>query len=159
MPAPRRHSSAGRAATLTMRPPAPVGRHGVHRRPAAQERGDEVHLDLLHQVGLRGVGDRRHGKAAGEMDRGPQLRHAGIEPRDGILLGELDIGDELDLRVVAERKALRFRRDHVGHMADGAGLDQRADHRGAERAGAAGDDDMTVAKVHRLLPLLHCDGT
>jgi hypothetical protein len=87
------------------------------------------------------------------MDRSPQLRHPGVKLGDGILLGEFDVGDELDLRVVAVSEAIRFRRVDVGHVADGAGVEQCADHGGAERAGTAGDDDMTVAIVHRLLPL------
>jgi hypothetical protein len=87
------------------------------------------------------------------MDRSPQLRHPGVKLGDGILLGELDVGEELDLRVVAERKAISFRRVDVRHVTDGAGVDQRADHGGAERAGTAGDDDMTLVIVHGPLPL------
>ena len=56
--------------------------------------------------------------------------------------------------MIAERKAIGLRTVDIGHVADGAGLDQRANHRGAERAGSAGHDDMAVAIIHRLLPLL-----
>ena len=52
---------------------------------------------------------------------------------------------------VAQAKALRFRLVETRHVARRAGLDQRRDHGGAERAGAAGDHDVTIAKVHALL--------
>ena len=68
MPAPVRHSSAGRAATLTMRPPDAGPRHRRDGGLAAEKRGDEIHLDLAHQGGLGRAADRRHGEAAGEMD-------------------------------------------------------------------------------------------
>jgi hypothetical protein len=95
-----------------------------------------------------------HCETAGNMDRGPQLGHAVVELGNGGLLAQLDIADEPDLRVIAVREAVGFRRTDVGHVADGAGLDQRANRRGAQRAGPAGDDHMTLAIVHR--PLLCC---
>jgi hypothetical protein len=56
--------------------------------------------------------------------------------------------------MLAQRKPIRLRSIEIWDVADGAGLDQRADHGGAQRAGSAGDDDMAVAIIHRLLPLL-----
>ena len=58
-----------------------------------------------------------------------------------------------DLLVVAQPEALRFGLVEARHVAERAGLDQRGDDGGAERAGAAGDDDMTVAEIHRGYPL------
>ena len=91
--------------------------------------------------------DRRHGEAAGEMDRRPQLRHAVDRaapppPRRRRSTGAY----QRHLRMVAHAEALGLRLESmIGHVADGAGLDQRADDGGPERAGAAGDDDMAIA--------------
>src|SRR5262249_24856735 len=72
----------------------------------------------------------------------------------GGLLGQLDIADELDLGMVAERKAIGFRPIDIRHVADGAGLDQRTNHPGPERSGAPVNADMAMRIVHRPLPLL-----
>src|SRR5262249_60167317 len=61
---------------------------------------------------------------------------------------------ELHLGIVEKHKAIGLRPIIKSHVADGAGLDQRTNHRGAERSGAAGNDDMAIAIVHRPLPLL-----
>jgi hypothetical protein len=45
-------------------------------------------------------------------------------------------------------KMLRLRRDDVGDMAAGAAPQQGAHHGAAERAGATGNDDVTIAEVH-----------
>ena len=50
---------------------------------------------------------------------------------------------------VAQRKALPFRLVEAGNMADRARSDQRLHDGGAERAGAAGNDNLMIAKVHR----------
>ncbi len=50
--------------------------------------------------------------------------------------------------MVPPAATLGFGHDDIRHVAGRAGLDQRADHGAAERAGASGDDDMAVAKVH-----------
>ena len=52
------------------------------------------------------------------------------------------------LLVLAQPKALRLRLVEARHVADGAGLDQRRDDGGAERAGSAGDHHVTIAEVH-----------
>ena len=65
------------------------------------------------------------------MDRCPQLTDAAKEPRDLGLVGEFGHGDELDALVLAQREALGLRRDHIGDVTSGAGLDERADHRGS----------------------------
>ncbi len=128
--------------------------HRLDRRTAAQECGHEVHIHLLHQVGLRGLADRRHGEAAGDMDRGPQGGHARIKPRHRTLVSQLAIGDQMHLGMLAQREAFGFSGVDEGHVADSTGLDQCAHHGGAEGAGPAGDDDMTVAIVHRFLLLM-----
>ena len=51
--------------------------------------------------------------------------------------------------MVAQRKPLRFRLVEAGNVADRAGRDQRLDDGGAERTGAAGNDDMTIAEIHK----------
>src|SRR5204863_7989374 len=73
---------------------------------------------------------------------------------DGRLLGQIDVGDERDFGMLAQRKPIRLRSVVIWHVADRTGRDQRADHGGAQRAGSAGDDDVAVAIIHRLLPLL-----
>jgi hypothetical protein len=40
-------------------------------------------------------------------------------------------------------------------VTDGAGIDQLRDYGCAERPGAAGNDDMTIAKVHSSVPRHH----
>src|SRR5262249_23058695 len=85
---------------------------------------------------------------------GPELRHATVKLGHGRLLSQLDIGDELDLGMVAERKTIGLRPIDIRHVADGAGFDQRSNHRGAERPGSAGNDHVAIAIVHRPLPWL-----
>ena len=108
----------------------------------------------MHRGGA-GLGQSARGKAAGDMDRGPERTDALIQSGDVGLIGQIagHAGD--DLLVVAQPKTLRLRFVEARHMADRAGLDQRGDDRGAERAGAARDNDVTIAKVH--LRSLHGD--
>jgi hypothetical protein len=79
---------------------------------------------------------------------------ATVELGDGSLLGQIGAGDKLDFGVIAERKTIGLSRIDVGHVAGRTGLDERGNHRGAQCAGSAGDDDVTVAVVHRPLLLL-----
>ena len=44
-----------------------------------------------------------------------------IEPGDGSFFGQLDVGDQLDLRMIAQRETIGFRGVDIGHVADGAG--------------------------------------
>ena len=110
----------------------------------------EIHVDLLMDRRRAGIRQRARGKAAGNMDRRPERSDPVIEAGNVGLIRQVagDTGD--DLLVVAERKPLRFRLVEAGHMANGAVLDQRRDDGGAERAGAAGDNDMTIAEIHAL---------
>ena len=64
------------------------------------------------------------------------------------LVGQIAGDGDDDLLVVAQAKALRLGLVEARHMADGAGFDQRGDDGGAKRAGAAGDNNMTIAKIH-----------
>jgi hypothetical protein len=50
--------------------------------------------------------------------------------------------------MIAEPEARGFCLGDAGHVANGACLDQSRDDRGSERAGTAGNDDMTIAKIH-----------
>ncbi len=52
-------------------------------------------------------------------------------------------------------KALRLRLAHVGDMTESAGLQQGTDDGRAERAGSAGDDHVTIAKIHEFSHNLH----
>jgi hypothetical protein len=54
--------------------------------------------------------------------------------------------------VAAQPESLRFRLVKARDVAERPGFDQRRDHGSAERPGAAGDNDMTIAKVHGHLP-------
>src|SRR5260370_14078259 len=70
----------------------------------------------------------------------------------------------MDAGIIAMRNALQLCSDDVGHVADGAGRAQRADNRGSEGAGAAGDDHMrAVISDHGctsllMAPLCGCSG-
>src|SRR5436190_1159490 len=75
--------------------------HALDRRGAAEERGDEIDPDLLHQFRLAGFGNIAHGKAAGEMDGCPELRHLRIELRNGALVQKVSIGNEIYARMLA----------------------------------------------------------
>src|ERR1700760_1475894 len=81
------------------------------------------------------------------MDRGPELRHAVIDPLHHGLRAEIGTADELDARMRAMREMLLFGIDVIRHVADGAAGKQLADNRGAERAGAASNDNVTFAKI------------
>jgi len=117
------------------------------------EEFDRWFLDLLKQGGLRRLGDRRHGEAADEMDRRPQLRNAAVEARDVGLLAQALALHEPHAGVAAQRKALGLGGDHIGDMADRPCFDERADEGGPERAGPAGDDHIPLAIVHVRAPL------
>ena len=151
MPAPLRHSSAGRAATLTMRPPAPVRAMAL---TAARQHRKAV-TKFMSTCCIR---SDRVVSATGFMAKPPARwidAHSGdTSPnRRATDASSDEIGDrdQLDLRMAAQREAFGFRRLHIGHVADGAGLDQRAGDRGPERAGPAGHDHMAIGEVHRCL--------
>jgi hypothetical protein len=71
------------------------------------------------------------------------------KPPDRCFVGEVAGNAELHLLVVPQRKALRFRLVEAGNVADRAGSDQGLDHGGAERPGTAGNDNVTIAEVHK----------
>src|SRR5262249_16880687 len=81
-------------------------------------------------------------------DRCPQFVDAAIESRDVGLVGEIGHGYELDALMRAQRETLGFRRDDVRDVTGGTSLDEGAGHRISERARAAGNDHMTIAKIH-----------
>ena len=128
-----------------MRPPC---RHGVDGGAAAQRAADEIHVDLLPQHSDAGFTQRRRGKAAGDVDRGPQRRDPLIETANSRLVGQATSDGELHALMVAQPKALCLGLVEARHMADRAGADQRFDDRAAQRAGATGDDDVTIAEIH-----------
>ena len=151
MPAPARHSSAGRVATLTMRPPAPVR---VMAMTAARQQRNAVTKFIsscfiksdfvVLATGAMAKPPTRwieaHSSGTASNSRATAASSARSAPATSLTWAWLRNG-----------KRSASARDHIGHVADGAGLDQRAHHRGTERAGAAGDDDMAVAIVHRCL--------
>ena len=53
--------------------------------------------------------------------------------------------------MIAPAKPFRLGAIDVGYMTNSTRLDQGADHGGAERAGSAGDNNLAVAIIHRLL--------
>src|ERR1700674_2113260 len=63
-------------------------------------------------------------------------------------VGERGVGDKPHARVRVIGKALSLCLARAGDMAVGARVEQRAHHGNTERAGPAGDDGMTIAKVH-----------
>ena len=86
------------------------------------------------------------------MDRSPQRPDAIVEPGNGFLIGEAAGNGQHDLLVVAQPETLRLGLIHARHVAHGTAGDQRFDHSGAKRAGAAGDHDVTIAEIHSALP-------
>src|SRR5690606_9332936 len=78
----------------------------------------------------------------------PELVDAVEGPRDARFVGEIATGDELHALMIAVGKALRLLLVAIGHMADRAAREKRFHDGGAEGAGSAGDDDVTIAKVH-----------
>ena len=128
-----------------MRPPPLIART---RGAAAQRAADIVHVDLLPERRQLISRSGAAAKPAGDMDRSPQRRDALVGALDHRLIGEIARNDELHLLVVAQAEALRLSLIEARHMADRAGLDQRRHDGSAERAGAAGDHHMTVAKIH-----------
>ena len=134
-----------------MRPPA-TG-HRLNCGAAAQRQLTEIHVDLLAQGRRAGFAQRPRGKPAGKVDRSPERGNPVIEGGDIFLVGQVADDDELHLRALAQPKALRLGLVEARHMADGAGFDQAFDQRGAERTGAAGDDDVTIMKIHGGFPI------
>src|SRR6185437_11809744 len=154
MPAPRRGSSAGRAAMLTMRPPLACMRATAARQ---QRKALTRFIELRHQRGLAGLGDRPHGEAAGDVDRGPERVGAAIDRFHRRLVGETAGRDEAEPLVAAMAVLRRLGGDDEGHMAGGAALEQRADNGGTERTGATGDDDRAIAEIHGTASLSEVD--
>src|ERR1700760_1554465 len=81
------------------------------------------------------------------MDRGPELRHAVIDPLHHGLRAEIGVADELDARMSAMDEMLLFGIDVIRHVTDGAAGEQLPDDGGAERTGAAGNNNVTFAKI------------
>src|SRR6185312_3904237 len=87
------------------------------------------------------------------MDRGPELRDAVIDPLHDGLRAEIGVADQLDARMAAMHETLLFGLDIIGHLANRAAGEQFGDHRGAKRTGAAGNNNVTLAKIsHFALP-------
>ncbi len=82
------------------------------------------------------------------MDRGPQVRNGIEQLCHRRFIGQRGSGDKLHARMRPMSKVFRMGLAHVGDVASSAGLQQGADHGGAERAGSAGDDHVTIAKIH-----------
>src|SRR5262249_33162719 len=120
----------------------------AHRGTTAEVATDEVRVDHRHEAGLVGLGERTHGKPAGDVDRRPQIVDSVEDPRHGRLVGEIAAGNEFHALVAAMGKALDLLLVRVGHMAAGAGREQRAHDGNPESAGPTGDDDVTIAIVH-----------
>src|SRR5580704_15843391 len=58
--------------------------------------------------------------------------------------------------MLAQPEPLCLRLIEAGHVADRAGAEQNLDDRAAQRAGAAGDDDMPITEIHALSsPIRH----
>src|SRR5580704_9938127 len=131
-------------------------RHGIHCGAAAQRAADEIHVELLPQQRRRGVAHRRHGKTAGDMDRGPQRRDALIEAGHDRLVGQIAGDREPHVLALLQPAALLLRLVQTRHVTDCAGPGQSLDHGGAERTRSAADDDVTIAEVHALSsPIRH----
>ena len=80
--------------------------HRLHGGAAAQHAADEIHVELLPDHGEACFLDRRRGKAAGNVDRGPERRDVPIKPFDRRFVGEVAGDRKPDLRVVAQAKPL-----------------------------------------------------
>ncbi len=146
MPAPVRGSSAGRAATFTMRPPCGIP---LSARAAAQEATDDIGVELGQQMRLVRLGDRLGGKATGQMDRGPDRSDFGVERIDLILIGQFDAGiDRHALPLRARTRRWRARRYDRRALR----CDQGVNNSIAEGAGPARDDNATPAEIQALLP-------
>ena len=118
----------------------------LHRAAAAQVAGHEIHVQHVHHAGLVGVVHAAHGKAAGDVDRGPEVGHPVIQPRDIGLAGQFAVPDQGDAVLVGECRRLRI--DDIGNAATGTRGEQGADHRPPQSAGAAGHNDGLVAEIH-----------
>ena len=88
------------------------------------------------------------GKAAGDMDRGPQRRDALIEARHDRLVGQIAGDREPHVLALLQPAALLLRFVQARHVTDCAGCRQCLDRGGAERTRSAADDDVTIAEVH-----------
>ncbi len=90
------------------------------RRLALAKRGDgrrrtqkarqRVHAELRDEIGCRGLGDRGHRKAAGEVDRGPERRQRLVKAVDCRLVGDVDAARRCALRHRSQRGSRRVRR-------------------------------------------------
>jgi hypothetical protein len=127
--------------------------HAPDSGSTAQKRGDEIHVQLLHQIRFAGLRHWGHCEAPCDMDRSPQVRDAGIKLRNRALIAKLEGPQQLHSLVRAQGRPLGFSSIDVGHMAERTRLDQCIDDRRAERTGSPGDDDMTIAVFHRVLPV------
>ena len=107
----------------------------------------KIHLDLLHQVGLA-CWRTAHREAAGQMDRRPSFGTAHKAAPTAASSVKFWPSDQLDLGCGAQRKTLGLGRMQIRDVAHRAGLTSALDHGGAERTGAAGHDDMTIAIIH-----------
>src|SRR5581483_3620213 len=98
--------------------------------------------------------DGAHREATRDVDRSPETREPVVDLRDLRFIREIGHEKELDARAVAQGEALRLGLEHVRDAAPRARIDELRGDRGAERAGAAGDDDGSTREIHgaRSLP-------
>ena len=136
-----------------MRPPAPPPwprTHGLDRSLTAQKARHQIAVELFDQSRFVGVGDGTRREAAGEMDRRPR-REAFVQAADRARRRGRD-RRQLDALVLAVGEALRLAEVDEGDGAVRAGFQQRADDGRAERAGAAGDHNVTPSEIHFTSP-------
>ena len=127
---------------------AAAARHRRHRGAAAQHAAYE---DSCRSAA--GSSPRRHRATArrqsrrrcGSMPTAARCRRKAVTAASS---ARLPVTTERHLLMIAKAEAFRFRFVETRHVTQRAGLDQRGDNGGAERSGAAGDDNVTIAKVH-----------
>ena len=86
------------------------------------------------------------------MNRSPELVEAAVEVRHRRLVDEVAESHERHFLIVRMREALRFAPTAIGHVAHGAGCQQRADDSCSQCAGSARHDHVPIPIVHELSP-------
>ena len=127
---------------------SPALAHVRDGRTAAQHARGEVHRHLLLEHLQRRVGDRRPGKATGDVHHALERRQFRIKRLDRGLVGQIDLRRH---RNAARREAAsRHLGLDGGDVAMGARLDKGMHHGTAQCTGAASHHDVAVLQARHV---------
>ncbi len=105
-------------------------------------------MELRGEVGRRNFCDRRHCEPPGEVNGGPERRKSIVEPLDPGLVRDIDLTDDVHLRIRHKRKTVEFGSYQIRDVTDRVRGAQCANNRAAQGARPAGYDDVAAGEIN-----------